>query len=1540
MAEGPWEEYAAKPDTGLKPWEEYAPKSSRATMFPIVTAPTIKPLSTPKLKTAFDLTTESSTAPLPNITAPTVRPTSTPSQDFSRAMALPGITNPEKTAWEKTKEFVREPIIGNIAVEGGPPNIGSLEIGEGSWNTEPTTKRVRDVLAERGGGPVSGLSRGVGNIAAGLTSPENIGLMTGIGLLPKLGAAAAGAAFTGEQIRHLPEQIKGVYDTATSPDSTSGDVTQAVTELAGSTALGYLGAKGAVRDFRTSPQVKSYMAPRIASDFNAAQDLAYDLGGKRHSRPAAREMMQSATEGTTARMGQYGLTNPLPAPPDFSRDAPLVPLPVREALPPRASAPEPPRPVIESNPEIAAKLKEVEANTPVEPVVEPSPVAPTPHAAVEPAPVAVETAKPTPLSEWKDFTDPWHEGVYNQRWELPNGESYEIIPETYDGTYALKRTALDRHGELAEESLGNYGTFDKAVEIAEDNARTLYTDAELSQIASERASPSKKKSDVPVSTPVTSTAEAKPPTSDPRRETAVKLGLNPDKLNAFDNLILDDVLSPDKILQGRGMRRLKLRGEEAGSVPLTPNEKHVQEMVDRREAARRAMKGQTGSSLVHKIWYEGRDKAKGYAKDSINKIVERDMPILNVLDKIHKFDTKKNKDGTYSILPSQEFGKHRADMLRSGSLASELARRVGLIDAIQSPETIKEFEMFDQVMFAKHAAEIDALNEKKKAGLAQARADYKAARKAGDADAIVKANKQYDYFKKQKEIKLKRTPEQAAKDNLVAAEEGHRFVEHEKKVRAFVEAIEDIYTSSGIISHKAMDTLRKTYPNYMDFHRIMPLDEHHFAATRGAAHKSSTDVVQKMKGSEDYVIDSPIGNLLKKAEQAFAEASQNKAAATAAWYANLPGGKEMGLRPISAKAAEKMNMRDYFAYLEDGKPKYVQAPRDFVAAARTLNPEQMSTLTNAVLMSTRIFKAGTTGPFAPLFGAANVVKDQWTRWINHLPTGKLADKVHLAEKPSLASRVADLTGIHMGLARATLDALIGVTGNHVFGKSKHYDRMVANSGGGSSNDLYRENPVVSVRDIRDKRSGMARVKSLPRHLLREIENTMGMFEEFTRLQEFRLSEIEAKQHKMGARESAALAGKAGRETTTDFMRKGDWAKTLTVIQPYLNATIQGTRQSLHAMRKDPAGYATRVAMISIPIAITTLYNLSDPKRKEAYDDISEWEKKKNLFILSDQPKDEQGRYSGYKFPLPPGVDEVTRLVSRMVEQEYGGDPLKAKEVLGAIFGYFSPVSGTWDQIVGQMVPQPVRGEVEVMANKKFFEGSPIVSSRMAKKPVSERRFDWTTGTAQMIGDATGTAPVQVDHILKSHFGAATPQLLRHIDVARKTAADAIPGDNKVLNYLRDVPVGGESYQAGIGKRFFSAKGGAVDEREMAKTDEAEAIAAAENAPEEKIINMLFNLWKKDPDEMRKKGMELDDQISDAAHEKLMRMIEIEQSDLKPWEKDLKHKDITTRAVRIIGMAKGKAEAEKHAIYDDMAEKGILTESVWEKIKELDARNNQ
>lgn len=1536
-----------------------------------------------------------------NVTAPTIKPTSTPARDFDRALTMPAVTSAEKTPWEKFKDFAATPIVRGVSADVGdtPYNRGMeqrMRAARGYTTTEeiqplPAPNRtIGKVLDERGGSATEGVARGVGNVASGLTSPMNLGLLFGVGALPKLGQAAANAAFTVEQATHIPEQTASVIDTFKNPEATSGDKAQALTEMAGSVALGALGARGAVKDFRTAPQVQRPMAKRIYGDFDAAEDIAYDLGRNRASRNAARSMMDSAAEGTQQRANLFELPpRPVPqggaiagSPPNQSisqvwdesmdRIQPLQeeinrfaegPQLENRALPPRPvkSAQESAR-VFETtrNPyqdQITAfdvARKSPSQNIPYPPRSARKPVVPEEGPSIYEQRVAdvaerlgLDPKNLTPedrsvvenivnerdTTRYKRLDEPIPQVLIDQPLppKQPKGRSQEQILADINAANAAKRKeAID--ADIAAMPR------DTAVRLSDDGAlvpdrpptfqeaqsarrrerleplpppppvpepQVSPLEAAISETQSRRPAPREEVVQQPVQPPARAGELPPRPTvsaTGDHRSTAEALGYNPDALSPREATIVRDLMSPNEKVRTAAIAKWRRSQGESGmwkpfvSKPPLPgtSEAYAAEMVEKREAARRAFA--KSSSPVRSL-----DPARRLWISAKSNVIDTLSPMDDLLD-----EAASKQKGNFSLRPSQEFEGATAKALRSPSLARQFAKDNGLEPLIQGFKTQADLDNFEQLLIARHAEEIARENPSIKTG------------------------------------------RDAARDAQLVADFAPRYQKELAAYGNYVRKLEDYMVETGLKSQAEIDALRKKYPDYADFHRVVAQDAQSRFHDRAIASKSSTNVIQKLVGSDKLEIDTPLGNLLNKTEHVFSDGERNRAARAFVenadtFFNNTPQADRPVFR-LTPKMASRISADNKITYLDGGKPVEYYAPKEVVEAAKQLKAEQMGLLGRVFFNFVRVFKAGTTGIDVP-FAVGNIIRDQATRTISQRSTEKTAQHLTLPPKAhSITNRAAELTGINSALAKATVDAVLGVGKNELGLSSWLYDEMVRNAAGGTSFDMYRNQPTLTVQSIRANKNPKTRAINAIQHPvrsgLREIENLIGTSESTTRLQVYAAAKADALKRGLPEAEAQAIAAKAARQTTADFYRGGNWKRPLMVVFPYMNAGIQGTRQSLRAAQSDPLAFATRASLtVGLPIAAAVLWNTATPERKKAWDDIQDWEKDKSLIILPENPtKGKDGRYDAVKFPLAPGISEMGVLVRRNMEARIGGDPVKASEYFNAMFNFLSPLSGTGEQMVGQTIPQVVKPAIEATFNRNFYTNRPIEPEWMEHFPVEDKRFPSTSGIGQMIGEATNTAPVRVDHILKGIGGGVTGQVLHYADRSRKAIADQLPGNSPSVQYLRELPVGGESLPGKLERRFLKAQGGAVDEREIAKTNEAAAKVAREYAPADKLARQLFREWEADPVATDAKINKLIDEgkLDDRSIKTLEKLVDSHDKDMSRWEKHLAAQPAAVRAQRIFEMVeKNPDDFEK--IRDSLLEKKILTPAVIKILEEMEAK---
>jgi hypothetical protein len=619
------------------------------------------------------------------------------------------------------------------------------------------------------------------------------------------------------------------------------------------------------------------------------------------------------------------------------------------------------------------------------------------------------------------------------------------------------------------------------------------------------------------------------------------------------------------------------------------------------------------------------------------------------------------------------------------------------------------------------------------------------------------------------------TGRNAAKDLALVEAFAPKYEPLAKEAKNYASKLLDYVTDSGLISKDLNKALKAEYPDYAPMNRIMTEIENVKNPGRsGIASVTSQSVVQKIKGSK-LEVESPLASLLTKTDTAFNQAERNKAAQMITDYAKLPN-NPFQLRRLAAD--EPIGNKATISVFKNGVKEVWETTPEIAEAAKNLNAQQMNIVLQTLALPTRIAKTGITGLYMP-FTASNIIKDQ----------GLTA----VTSNRTLATSIANPVNFVKSL----------------FSVLKHdelYDELVRAGAGGTSFDIARNQPHLTIDAIRANRNLPSKIKYVVRHpseLLRAVENIVGRSEELTRMTQFRGTRQALLKEGRTAQDATLLAAQAARENSANFARRGEWGQVLNATILYLNAGIQGSRSLVKALARDPKGTSTKIAAtVFAPVAMTTLWNISDPKRLEAYKDIPEYEKNMNLIYIPSNPtKDEKGRWNVIKFPLPFGVGGLGYAIRKPIEQAYNIDKFKVLDMANQIISAVTPVNPEPGSMISTVLPQAIKGEVEWAANKDLFTGLPIVPEKMKNIPPVEQVRPGTSGTARAIGRVTNASPIQIEHYVRSKFGGLGSQALHASDVVA----------NK-LGLLPKEQIGGEAMGEGFARRFIKARGGEAERK--------------------------------------------------------------------------------------------------------------------------------
>jgi hypothetical protein len=611
-----------------------------------------------------------------------------------------------------------------------------------------------------------------------------------------------------------------------------------------------------------------------------------------------------------------------------------------------------------------------------------------------------------------------------------------------------------------------------------------------------------------------------------------------------------------------------------------------------------------------------------------------------------------------------------------------------------------------------------------------------------------------------------------AKDKALVEAFAPKYEEMAKTVNQYSQKLLDESVNSGLISKDLATALKAKYPDYVPLQRVFSELEKspQYNGGKAIASLSKQTIVQRLVGSERD-IQSPIQSLLEKTTDVFKQGEKNKAAQILTSYKDLPG------NPFSLRELKDGESATHtVSVLDNGVKRTFETTPDIANAAKALNVQQMNILGKIFALPTRIAKVGITGINLPFVGA-NIVKDQVTAFINSSE----------ALKTSIGNPMVYLKSLFEAV-----------------GHGKVYEEMAREGALGTSFDIARNQVAPTIEKLRAGRSVGSKIKYTVKHpseLLRAVEDIIGRSEEFTRIKQYAGTKKALLEKGMSEADARIGAAKAARGDTVNFARRGEWGQVLNSAFLYLNASIQGTRTFLRTAKDKPVQTAAKLAIAGFtPMAVATAWNLSDPKRKEAYNDISEFEKQGNLIFIPPNPhKNEDGTWDVIKIPLSQEINNIVSIPRRAIEQAYGLDPVSVGDIVGAFVGTISPINPTTGSLASTLTPQAIKPTIESLTNKSLFTGKAQVPDFMTKLSPDQQVFDNTSGTARKIAGLFGASPIKTENFVRGTFGGVGSQLLNTSD-RLLAKAGTIPKDQ----------IGGQNVVDAILGRFSKARGSFVD----------------------------------------------------------------------------------------------------------------------------------
>lgn len=478
------------------------------------------------------------------------------------------------------------------------------------------------------------------------------------------------------------------------------------------------------------------------------------------------------------------------------------------------------------------------------------------------------------------------------------------------------------------------------------------------------------------------------------------------------------------------------------------------------------------------------------------------------------------------------------------------------------------------------------------------------------------------------------------------------------------------------------------------------------------------------------------------------------------------------------------------SFLDDGVENVVKVDPSIASAVHNWDKQQQNVMNNFLRMSNNVFKYGTTGLNAG-FALPNFVADQVGSAIN-------SKNIMATHNPSNFIHSLFMT-IGRPLNAADQDLLQKyIAGNKGALNINQYTKQATSEK--VANKLVRDGASKGSQAytlIKNPKEGF-------RTLFRSMEDLIGVTENTTRIQNFRGTYKAAQ--KEGLEGAEKIANQAARENSVDFLEMGTYGRVVNSFIPYFNAAIQGNRIMLRNAAERPVSFAAKTAaLIGMPIAASTAWNVSDPDRKAIYDTIPEYVKETNYVVVGPGAKwnEEKGKWDGvFLMKKPPGFKEFAEPVRKFIEykaqnpdSDVAGFLRDEGGSVAADFGStFTPIDfSDPNKFLSSVTPQILKPTAEAITNKNFFTGEDIVPDYLKDQEPQDQKYEHYSQLTSHIAGMFNTSPLKVDQWIRQTFGEVGTNAINSVDRLSGAPEEA---------------VGGRSLPESISRRFVGAPGGA------------------------------------------------------------------------------------------------------------------------------------
>lgn len=558
--------------------------------------------------------------------------------------------------------------------------------------------------------------------------------------------------------------------------------------------------------------------------------------------------------------------------------------------------------------------------------------------------------------------------------------------------------------------------------------------------------------------------------------------------------------------------------------------------------------------------------------------------------------------------------------------------------------------------------------------------------------------------------KLKKGEEGSAlKATMDPIDAGMTIRELAKKHPEFVEAAKELYhyqqhlinelVNAGMLSAKAAADMRKRWPHYVPFQRIV--DGIDAPSVGGKKFVNVGNTIERFKGSTRDIQD-PLENVIANTFKVTSAIERNKVGRS---FVQLSKIKGMGDLCEEVKGTPKSTDSTFYVW-EGGKKKTYATSPELLKALKMTNQEGMNMVVKILRVPAGFLRSGAT--LSPEFILRNPVRDMIS--------------ASLYSKHGFIPVWDTMRGISLYLKKG----------------KEYWDYMNSGAAQSAMVSLDRDYLHGQMRDLLKKKSVLSMCAN-PIEALRAFSEATEMA---TRLAEFDLAKkgYTGVMNRLFGKERKPLsnveAGIEARDVTLDFGRHGKSTQSLNQTIAFFNAAIQGTDKMVREFKAHPGQMLTKTFIgITVPSLLLWYLNKDDPR----YQELPQWQK--DIFWVI------PGKNTLYKIPKPFELGILfgtvpERMLQFMYDKEKGRNGPGFKGLGGSIM----------DNLLPSAIPTGLLPAIEWISNYSFFMGRNIVPLSQSKLPDRQQYGPYTSYLARKVGNAFNLSPRKIDNTIQDVGG--------------------------------------------------------------------------------------------------------------------------------------------------------------------------------------------